>query len=255
MTTVAAWLLGACLALPETPAIAIIIDDLGNRLAEDRAAVSLPGPLAYGILPFTPHAEALALRANEAGKEVLLHLPMEADADNHLLGPGALDSTMPRPDFVEAVRRALDGVPHLVGVNNHMGSRLTRDSLRMGWLMDELGARGTLLYVDSRTTAHTVARRAARRASVPYLSRDVFLDNELDATYISAQFDALVEHAQMRGTGVGIAHPHPETTAVLFERLGALEGVRLVPLSRLGEERACDDRRHARGGQEPARLR
>lgn len=240
MASVAGWLIGACLALTDAPAIAIIVDDLGYRPAEDHAALTLPGPVAYGILPFTPHGRELAAAVHASGREVLLHLPMEAESDNHLLGPGALYVSMSRPAFGEAVQRALGELPHLVGVNNHMGSRLTRDEERMRWLMEELGLHGSLVYVDSRTTALTVARKAARVAQVPYLARDVFLDNQRDADYIHAQLDALVSRARERGYGIGIAHPHPETTAVLRQRLAALGDVHLVSLTQLRQPRCSD---------------
>ena len=235
----AAVLFAACLVAGERPAVAIIVDDLGNRYADDHAAISLPGPIAYGILPFTPLGRSLAHTANAEGREVLLHLPMEADDDNHLLGPGALNMQMNRDDFVVAVRNALADVPHLSGVNNHMGSLLTRDPERMRWLMDEIRTRGGLVYVDSRTTSETAARQAALEANVPYIARDVFLDNNRSPAYIHAQFDRLVALALERGSAVGIGHPYPETTAVLLERLGALERVRLVSLAELRASRAC----------------
>jgi len=222
-----------------TPTIALIIDDLGNRPRQDHAAIDLPGPLAYAILPFSPFATELAVAANSLGKEVLLHLPMEAEASNHLLGPGALNTDMTRDAFVTALRRALNAVPHLSGVNNHMGSRLTRDLERMRWLMAELRNTENLLYIDSRTTPRSVARQAAEEAEIPFVARDIFLDNRRETSYIHAQIDALIAHARSNGDGVGIAHPYPETIAVLLERLKMLDGIRLVSLSTLLGRREC----------------
>ncbi len=233
--------LTACMAVEEIaiPKIAIIIDDLGNRPQQDRAAIDLPGPLAYAILPYSPFVHELAEAARASGKEVLLHLPMEAETNNHLLGRGALDTTMPHDIFVTTLRDALMSVPHVSGVNNHMGSRLTRDLERMRWLMTELRAIGDLVYVDSRTTPKTVARRAASEIDVPFVARDVFLDNRREADYINLQIDALISHARSNGEGIGIAHPHPETIAVLIERLEGLDNVRLVSLSALVGSRKC----------------
>jgi uncharacterized protein len=241
MIQLPALVLAACLGANDltTPSIALIIDDLGNRPRHDQAAIDIPGPLAYAILPFSPFAAVLAEAATSSGKEVLLHLPMEAEADNHLLGPGALDTDMPRDAFVAALQTALDSVPHVSGVSNHMGSLLTRDLERMRWLMAELRSTGNLLYVDSRTTPETVARQAALEAGIPFAARDVFLDNRREASYIHGQVDALITHARSKGDGVGIAHPYPETIAVLIERLNALDGVRLVSLSTLLVRRGC----------------
>ncbi len=134
------------------PAISIIIDDIGARLRADRRAIDLPGPVAFAFLPHTPHGPALAELAHAQGKEVLLHMPMQAIEDGPL-GPGAVTLHMDRTEFVDAVRRALATVPHVSGVNNHMGSLLTRHPGHMTWLMQELKARGNLFFVDSRTSA------------------------------------------------------------------------------------------------------
>jgi polysaccharide deacetylase 2 family uncharacterized protein YibQ len=229
-----------CLQAPATlPSIAIIIDDLGNRSEQDYAILELPGLVTLAILPFSPLTQSLAKSAHTAGRQVLLHLPMEATSKNHLLGPGALRSTMAYDEFVATVRKALADVPHLVGVNNHMGSLLTQDKMRMDWLMSELHATPGLIYVDSRTTSNSAAGGAARHADVPYLARDVFLDNQRSPSYIHAHFDALVEHAQRQGDAIGIAHPHPETIKVLRQRLAELSEVELVSITTLIASRKC----------------
>ena len=240
MSLLAALALGACLeAAPVTPAIALIIDDLGHRPAADSAALALPGAVTYAILPYSPGAAGLARAVRATGREVLLHLPMEAEANNHLLGPGALRADMPHREFVDTLHRALREVPYLSGVNNHMGSRLTRDRRRMDWLMAELSAVGHLVYIDSRTTAASAAADAAGAARLPYAARDVFLDNRQDQRYIDRQFDLLLARAAQRGDAIGIAHPHPATLAVLARRLRALAGLRVLGVRELIGERAC----------------
>jgi polysaccharide deacetylase 2 family uncharacterized protein YibQ len=240
-TALATFIVAGCLAAgpPAPPAIALLIDDLGYRPVADRAALALPGPVVYAILPFTPGARALATDARRAGKTVFLHLPMEATRDNHLLGPGALLRAMPRASFTAAVRQALREVPYVSGVNNHMGSVLTGDLERMRWLMAELRAAGPLVYVDSRTTAASVAGQAAAEAHVPYVARDVFLDNEPGAAHVEARFDALLAHARAHGDAIGIAHPHPPSIAVLARRLAQLRDVELVPLAEVVRRRHC----------------
>lgn len=237
----AALAVAACVSVTPAnlPAIALIIDDLGYRPGADAAALALPGAVTYSILPFSPQSRRIALTARASGKDVLLHLPMEAGSRNHLLGPGALTAAMPQAEFVQAVRRALADVPDVRGVNNHMGSVLTADLERMRWLMTTLHAAGHLLYLDSRTTPLTQAGRAAAEAGVPYLGRDVFLDNEHDATSINAQFDQLLTLAALHGTAIAIGHPHPTTIAVVRQRLAALHGFVLVPLGELLARRGC----------------
>ncbi|HKJ75984.1 MAG TPA: divergent polysaccharide deacetylase family protein, partial [Gammaproteobacteria bacterium] len=113
------WAAGAAAASP--PAVAIIIDDLGDRLDAGERALALPGPLTYSFLPHTPYSARLARRAHALGKEVMLHLPMEAVAGNRL-GPGAVTLHMNQAQLLRTVRSDLAAVPHVRGINNHMGS-------------------------------------------------------------------------------------------------------------------------------------
>ncbi|MCP5199314.1 MAG: divergent polysaccharide deacetylase family protein [Gammaproteobacteria bacterium] len=240
-----AWLaaltLSACLELRGLPPpVALIIDDLGYQPRHDHDAAALAPLETFAVLPFTPFGRELAEQLHAAGKEVLLHLPMEALARNELLGPGALREAMDRPTFVAALEAALGAMPHLDGINNHMGSLLTGDAERMNWLMSALAtSRPGLLFVDSRTTPHSAARQAARSAAVPYLARDVFLDNRRTPAAINARLEDLVRHAELRGDAIGIAHPHPETIAVLRTRLPMPGRIRIVSLASLRAERAC----------------
>jgi len=236
-----ALVLGTCLAATEAapPAIAVVIDDLGYRSRDDRAALTLPGAVSFAILPFVPEARRLAGAARAGGREVLLHLPMEAEHDNHLLGPGALRDDMTHGEFVDAVQRALREVPYLSGVNNHMGSRLTRDAPRMAWLMAELRAHGGLYFLDSRTTPDSRAAAAAAQARLPHGTRDIFLDDDPRAAAVERQFEALLARARRDGTAIGIGHPHPATVGVLRRRLRALGGVELVPVSTIISRQGC----------------
>lgn len=215
------------------PWISIIIDDLGYRRIDDRNALELPGPLAYAIMPHSPHAEWLSRLADESGKDVLLHLPMEAaeEEKNRFLGPGALTLSMNRRQFIHTLYDDLGSFPHIIGVNNHMGSLLTRHPDHMEWLMTTLRSRN-MFYIDSVTSTESVASSMARKNSVPYLRRDVFLDNKHNEEYINAQFDELLSIARKRGRAIAIGHPHPETIAVLQQRLAELdrEGVVLISL-------------------------
>lgn len=233
--------LATALALcgPREPAIAIVIDDLGYRFEADFAALNTPGLNSFAILPFTPLAERLAEAAHAADKEVIIHLPLEADNNNHLLGPGALTTAMSKEDFTQGLDMALASVPHRVGLNNHMGSRISRDAERMRWLMEGLAATDNLFYVDSRTTQNSVARQAAHKARVPFVQRDIFLDNELSESAINSAFDQLIERARERGYAIGIGHPHAQTLKVLAQRLATLKEIKVARLGELVLRQRC----------------
>lgn len=218
------------------PAIALIIDDLGNQVSPGKHAINLPGPVAMSFLPGEKHTAELARLAYDNDKEVMLHLPMQAlgqEARHH--HAGELMADMQQPEFLDTLARNIATVPHVSGINNHRGSLLTQSSGDMVWLMQALHDHGELFFIDSRTTAETVAADMAQAYGVPSASRNVFLDNEPTPQAIRKQFHELVSRARRDGTALAIGHPHPATLAVLAEELPRLEeqGLQLVPVSQL----------------------
>ncbi len=228
------WLLAACLTagvLQDDPAVAIVIDDLGNQATYDRQALALDGEYSYAFLPFAPHTPTLAAQANRDRKVVIVHLPMEAQGFQHAYHQGTLTSAMDRRTLVENLKSSLAAVPHAIGANNHMGSRLTAELEPMRWVMTTLKANSPeLFFVDSRTTEHTVAKRAAQEVALPYRGRDVFLDHDRNVHAITRQLNRLIEIAYRRGFALGIAHPYPETLAILEAWQPSRDGVRLLGL-------------------------
>ena len=235
MFSIAVIVIASCIGLapapPAAPKVALIFDDIGNNYEHGRAAIELPHPFAYAMLPFSPHAKSLAHMANSLDKDVLVHLPMEAEHDNHLLGPGALRVDMSQHEIESTVLKSIAAIPHAIGINNHMGSRLTRESAHMRWLMHAIHRRGGLFFVDSRTTTDSVALEWAERSQIAASFRDVFLDNVQSRRYIEDQLNTLVKTAKINGHALGIAHPHPLTIDV-FQKWNASEtGIQIVKLS------------------------
>lgn len=218
----------------DLPAISIIIDDLGNRRLDGLRAIELPGPIAYAVLPHTPYGNRLAAVAYQLDKEVLLHVPMASDEDK-ALGPGGLTRAMQQREIHATLDAGLASVPHVTGLNNHMGSALTRNSLAMRLVMDWMNRQGDLYFVDSLTTSRSVALDSAREAGLPAIGRDVFLDPVADTALIRRQFMRLVEIAREQGTALGIGHPYPETVRVLRDVLlkPSYYGVQLVSVREL----------------------
>ena len=212
--------------------VAIIIDDMGYRYT-DKHALTLPGEITYAFLPHTTYGKKLAILANNDNHDVLIHIPMESK-NREKLGPGALTSAMDEEAFKKSLTESFAEIPFAIGINNHMGSYLTQLYQPMAWTMDFL-KQHELLFLDSKTSPHSKARKAAIDYGVPVKSRHVFLDNELTDEYISQQFKQLIAIAQKHQIAIAIAHPHPETIATLNKLIPtlALHGVELVPLSRL----------------------
>lgn len=214
------------------PVVAIIIDDLGYRMAPAQQLLSLPHPLTLSIIPFTPYSQRLAGLAYEHGREVMVHAPMETL--HRRAWESALNADMDRDEMTLMSQAMLDDIPHARGLNNHGGSLLTQRWDHMNWLMQTLEGHG-LYFVDSRTTPDSIAEQSAWQAGIKQQSRDIFLDNQRDPEIIARQLDKLEKMASRRGHALAIGHPYPETIAVLAEKLPEMEarGVRIVTVSEL----------------------
>jgi polysaccharide deacetylase 2 family uncharacterized protein YibQ len=212
--------------------IALIIDDLGYVKQPAERTVALAGPVACAILPHTPYASAIARQAHLAGKEVMLHLPLQAVAEYETPGLGTIKIDTTESQLVRIFDADIESIPHVVGVNNHMGSMLTQHPGHMNWLMGAIKTRGGLFFVDSYTSEASVALQMAHEHGVPSTRRDVFLDNVQTPTAIDKEFRRLVALARKRGSAVGIGHPYPVTLNYLEAILPQLkdQGVDLVPV-------------------------
>lgn len=217
------------------PRIAIIIDDLGYQLQAGRRAIELPGPITFAVLPGTPQGERLARLANAQGKEVLLHLPLEAVDYQGPAEPDAITLDMSRAMFHTTFTDAMSTVPFAIGVSSHRGSLLTRHPGHMQWLMQEILACENLFFIDSYTTHESVALRIAAEAGVSASKRDVFLDHDRSTSAVLHELERLKLKARRQGQAIAIGHPFPETLAVLEQELPKLkdQGFELVTISRL----------------------
>jgi len=209
--------------------LAIILDDLGYDRAAADTLLALPFPLTVAVIPHLPLSTEVAEEAFRRGDQVLLHLPMQSELNSGKPEEIELHVGMTTTQVSEAVEGMLDSVPHAVGVNNHQGSRATADVALMQALMPALRQRG-LFFIDSRTTAATVAYDIAERDGVRAASRKVFLDDTSTRDAILAQLDLAARDAQRDGSAIAIGHPHPATIAALREGIPRLEsrGVHLV---------------------------
>jgi len=230
------------------PRIAIIIDDLGWQLDAAERTIGLPGPVACAVLPKTPAARAVATRAHQHGKDVLLHLPLQPMSREESSEPGGITLDMSRQHFAATFAADLEAVPYAVGVNNHRGSLLTRHPGHMLWLMEEIAARDDLFFVDSYTTHLSVALSAAQESGVPARRRDVFLDVDASPQGIAREFERLKKLASKHGTAIAIGHPYPTTLSFLEKELPGLEedGFELVSIRELVLGRAVETIRQAK---------
>lgn len=218
--------------------MAILIDDVGRELHLLGQLQALRFQLSFSVLPgavYAPGAQ-LRLRADRRRhRDVLLHLPCEPlDETKMLAGSDAEESFLRVGDPPDKLRGALEAallrVPGAVGVNNHMGSRLTADRAAMDALMPVLRERG-LFFVDSWTTPDSQGQAAADAAGVVTLGRDIFLDHDPDPAAILAQLAEAARRARDRPVLV-LAHPSQAVVEVLKEGLPRLhdEGIGVYPV-------------------------
>jgi polysaccharide deacetylase 2 family uncharacterized protein YibQ len=222
---------------PEISAVvAIVIDDLGHDLKPAREVLALPDRVTLAVMPLLPHSKQIAELARQQGREVLVHLPMEAKGRGEKRPtPGMLRSDMTPLDFIASVNEDLDSVPGAAGVNNHEGSTLSENRQAMTFLMSELKSRG-LFLLDSVTSPKSQAFAVAKEFGLRAAKRDVFLDNESEnPRAIRKQLDELARMAREHGQAIGIGHPHPATIEELRKWLpeAAQQGIEVVPVSGL----------------------
>lgn len=209
--------------VPRLRHAAIIIDDLGEDLHAAQRLLDLPYPLTFSVLPELPHSGATAEEAFRKGREVMLHLPMEPEPGATASpGPGEIKVGMTEGQVAQMIRADLSSVPHVRGVNNHMGSRATADPALMAAVMKVLAER-RLFFVDSRTTTATAALSVARRSGVPAFYRSVFLDDTETVAYSLEQLRQFRRVIEENGAAIAIGHPHPTTISALAQFLPELE--------------------------------
>lgn len=205
----------------QQPTIAIIIDDMGNHFENGADLINLPYPITLSFLPERRHTLSLIKLAKEHKKEIMLHAPMQNSLGIQL-GKGGLTEDMSEMQIKQTLRKSFIAIPHMVGINNHMGSRLTTQTKAMEWVMEAV-SQHPFFFLDSRTASNSVAAQIAAEHRIPNLSRDIFLDHHQTRRFIQAQFIKLVELAKEKGTAIAIAHPHKVTVDYLRWALSKLD--------------------------------
>jgi polysaccharide deacetylase 2 family uncharacterized protein YibQ len=231
----ATWLRNAVAvdAPQEKPWIAIVLDDVGVNRSTAWEAIDLPPPLTLAFMTYASDLPRMTQAARERGHELMVHFPMEpSDIAHNDPGENALLLGLSRNEIERRLDWGLARFEGYVGVNNHMGSRYTEDAEALKPVMAALKERG-LLFLDSRTSARSVAGGVARRAGLPVIARDVFLDHEPTSSFVVQQLEELETIAQRRGYAVGIGHPQSYTLEVLREWIPSARerGFVIVPLT------------------------
>ncbi len=220
-------------ALPRAK-IAIVIDDIGYGGKTTEKLLRLPFPATLSILPNLAHSRDIAEKAHRQGYEVLLHLPMESIKASENRGPGIIYADMDKKEIIDLIEKHLESVPYVVGVNNHMGSRVCQKPEVMEIILGQI-KKHKLYFIDSLVIVNSQAYDIAQKMSIPSNYRSVFLDNQNDPDYIKGQLEELKEKAISEGEAIGIGHCRINTLEVLTEVVPEMEkeGIKFVFASEL----------------------
>jgi uncharacterized protein len=215
--------------------VAIVIDDFGINLDIAKRFLEIPIPITFSILPHQQYSQEIAEMAHGQHRQVILHLPMEPLGYPKVKpGKGALLLSMSGEAIQQSLSSALDSSPYFSGVNNHMGSRFTENAPRMKAVLEEAKKRG-LYFIDSFTSPRSVAVSVAQQVHIPFLRRDIFLDNNPSEAAIHAQLGQLIRRAKIQGSALAIGHPHESTLRALRQEVGEFEEekIAVVPAGEL----------------------
>ncbi|MBW2674599.1 MAG: divergent polysaccharide deacetylase family protein [Deltaproteobacteria bacterium] len=217
--------------------VAFVIDDMGYDVSILDQILAIDVPITISILPYLPHSVEVARQAHRAGREVLLHLPMEPYGyPERRPGSGALLLQMDDSEIRDQLEEDILNVPHISGVNNHMGSRFMEDEGKVTLVLQGLKRRG-LFFLDSLTTKDSKGMAVAKRIGLPHAGRDIFLDNDCDFEEAVNILHRIVEKKDIWETIIVIGHPHESSVRAIGAVVPVFRDndIRIVPLSDLIE--------------------
>lgn len=228
--------------IPGKGRVAIIIDDMGMNRKNSFEVIELPKPLTLAFLPYAPKLQEITKQAKKAGHELLVHVPMQPIDRSIDPGPMELRDDMSAHSFETSLEKNMAAFDGYVGINNHMGSKLTQDQQSMDRIMNYLKVHD-LIFIDSVTTPHSVAANSAAAHGLEYNQRDVFLDHEDNDAYVQQALYEIEKIAKRRGYAIAIGHPKETTIRQLEAWIPTLKdkGLTLVPVSMLTKKAAAPE--------------
>ena len=225
---------------PVKARIAIVIDDWGYHKSVLPLLYKIKSPVTIAVIPHLRFSKSIAREAGQRGYQVILHLPLESEG--HLaVEKDTLNCSMSEHEIRQRLDGLLKSVPEIVGVNNHQGSKATKDTRIMGIIFSELHKNG-LFFLDSRTTRRSVCPQTARDTGIKFAQSDGFIDlppSRLDENeyqeYVRKNLERISAAAEKRGYAIMIGHDLEPTLDLLSREIPKMEqkGFKFVFLSEL----------------------
>ena len=207
--------------LPELPSkgkLIFVFDDAGHNLEQLQYFLDLPFPCTIAVLPKLPNSRETARRIRAAGKELILHQPMQALNPNINPGDGAVKPGMDREEIKKIVASNVEEIGPIAGMNNHEGSLITSDEKAMEAVL-ELCKEKNIYFLDSRASSKSVVPQVAKKLNMNIWERAVFLDNKKDKAYMKKQIIEGLEIASQRGEAIMIGHVFTVDLAILLKEM------------------------------------
>lgn len=228
--------------------VVVIIDDMGMDRKRSYRAIDLPAPVTLAFLPYAPQLVQITTEAIKKGHELLIHVPMQPVDSSLDPGPLSLRTDMTQASFDLALEKIMNSFGGYVGINNHMGSKMTQDKKFMDRVMETL-KKEDLIFIDSKTIGASVAAQSASEHGLRYAERDIFLDHENTKEFVMESLDKLEQIAKRRGYAIAIGHPKDATLEGLQEWLPTIKkkGLTLVPVSKIAHRRPLSPQGRGQG--------
>ncbi|HUH45149.1 MAG TPA: divergent polysaccharide deacetylase family protein [Treponemataceae bacterium] len=185
--------------------IILVLDDGGHNISQLQPFLNLPFPLTIAILPALAYTKESASLTRKAGKEVMLHQPMQAINLSVDPGPSAILPNMTEAEIRAILQKNVSEIAPIVGMNNHEGSLITADANAMSVVLD-FCRDNALLFLDSRTNVETKVSFVAKEKKMQIWERNIFLDNTPDTDDITSMFQSGLEIAEKNGSVIMIGH-------------------------------------------------
>lgn len=209
--------------------LALVIDDFGYTEEPINAYEGIEASLTFAVLPNHPYSKEAANRGYKNDRQIILHLPMEAMSSSAKVEVQTINVTMSDNEIRAMVNELTESVPHIIGVNNHQGSKATSNQRVMKAVLNELAGKG-LFFIDSKTLGSSIAYDTAKSVGVRTGENKIFLDNSSDVDEIKKQLRQAGNIALKNGSAIAIGHARVNTAKAIKELVPELEakGIQLV---------------------------
>ncbi|UTC43796.1 divergent polysaccharide deacetylase family protein [Treponema sp. OMZ 857] len=218
--------------------LTFVFDDAGHNLDQLEYFLRLPFPCTIAVLPGLRYSSESARQIRKAGKQVILHQPMQS-VDLHINpGPGAVTPGLSAEQIKNIVRKNLEEIWPVAGMNNHEGSLMTADEAAMSAVLDVV-AEKHIFFLDSRTTARSVVAKVAKEKNMAVWERAIFIDNDKSRAAMETQIKKGLSIARQKGSAIMIGHVFTvELAELLTEMYPALieDGFSLSAIAQVAQK-------------------